>query len=88
MAQQGDHSQKPTEPFARTKIALFGYGEDARARALRRRGAGHDVVVCVRPGGMSWIRATRDGELDAPVDRDDHDVGAASVARRDVGLQS
>jgi ketol-acid reductoisomerase len=43
------------------RVAMFGYGLDAREQALRLRAIGWEVDVVVRPGGMSWIRAVADG---------------------------
>src|SRR5579884_3269166 len=50
-----------TEPKAATRVAIVGYGPEAREHALRLREMGWDVSVVVRPGGMSWIRAMADG---------------------------
>jgi ketol-acid reductoisomerase len=46
---------------AATRVAMMGYGLEAREHALRLRAAGWHVSVVVRPGGMSWIRAMADG---------------------------
>jgi ketol-acid reductoisomerase len=43
------------------RVAIFGYGPDAREQAMRLRAIGREVDVVVRPGGMSWIRAVADG---------------------------
>jgi ketol-acid reductoisomerase len=43
------------------RVAMFGYGPDAREQAVRLRAIGWEVDVVVRPGGMSWIRAVADG---------------------------
>jgi ketol-acid reductoisomerase len=43
------------------RVAMLGYGAEARAQALRLREAGNEVAVAVRPGGMSWVRALNDG---------------------------
>jgi ketol-acid reductoisomerase len=43
------------------QIAVLGYGADAAAHATGLRDAGNTVSVAVRPGGMSWVRARRDG---------------------------
>jgi ketol-acid reductoisomerase len=43
------------------RVAVFGYGPDAREQALRLRAIGREVDVVVRPGGMTWIRAVADG---------------------------
>jgi ketol-acid reductoisomerase len=44
-----------------TRAAVIGYGDVARAHALRLRSIGWLVDVAMRPGGMSWIRAVADG---------------------------
>lgn len=46
---------------AATRVAILGYGHEAREHARRLREQGWDVSVVVRPGGMSWIRAVADG---------------------------
>ncbi|HEY3816332.1 MAG TPA: hypothetical protein VGL81_04125 [Polyangiaceae bacterium] len=46
---------------ASTRVAMMGYGPEAREHALRLRASGWRVRVVVRPGGMSWIRAMADG---------------------------
>jgi ketol-acid reductoisomerase len=43
------------------RIAVLGYGLEAREHALRLRERGWNVRVVVRPGGTSWIRAMADG---------------------------
>jgi len=43
------------------RVAMMGYGAEAREHALRLRASGWHVSVVVRPGGMSWIRAMADG---------------------------
>jgi ketol-acid reductoisomerase len=43
------------------RVAMFGYGPDAREQAVRLRACGWQVDVVVRPGGMSWIRSVADG---------------------------
>ena len=50
-----------SQDFKRERVAVLGYGEEgsAHARSLVKRG--HDVVVAVLPGGMSWVRAVKDG---------------------------
>lgn len=50
-------------PFQLTgaRIAMLGYGPSAAQQAIGLRGAGNDVAVGVRPGGMSCVRARRDG---------------------------
>jgi len=56
-------------PFQLTgaRIAVLGYGPEAAAHAAGLRDAGNAVAIGVRSGGMSWVRARRDG----------FDVGAA-----------
>jgi ketol-acid reductoisomerase len=49
------------EPKAAARVAMIGYGDQAREQTLRLRESGWDVRVVVRPGGMSWIRAMADG---------------------------
>jgi ketol-acid reductoisomerase len=48
------------------RVAIIGYGEEAREQALRLRAAGWDVDVVVRHGGMSWVRAVADGMRPIP----------------------
>ncbi len=43
------------------RVALIGYGPEARDQAVRLRAAGWEVDVVVRAGGMTWIRAVADG---------------------------
>jgi ketol-acid reductoisomerase len=43
------------------RVAVIGYGLEAREHALRLRERGWNVSVVVRPGGTSWIRAMADG---------------------------
>ncbi len=50
----------------RAKIAILGYGARARERAMRLRQSGHEVSVSMRPGGLSWLRATADKFPPAP----------------------
>jgi ketol-acid reductoisomerase len=49
------------EPGRTKRVAIVGYGHEAREHALRLREVGWSVSVVVRPGGMSWIRAMADG---------------------------
>jgi ketol-acid reductoisomerase len=44
-----------------TRVAMIGYGPEAREHAQRLRAVGWEVRVVVRPGGMSWIKAMADG---------------------------
>jgi ketol-acid reductoisomerase len=46
---------------AAARVAMMGYGVEAREHAIRLREMGWDVSVVVRPGGLSWIRAMADG---------------------------
>jgi ketol-acid reductoisomerase len=46
---------------ALTRVAVIGYGDEARAQALRLRSIGWAVDVTMRAGGVSWIRAVADG---------------------------
>jgi ketol-acid reductoisomerase len=43
------------------RVAVLGYGDQARQHAIALRAAGNTVTVVVRPGGMSWTRAIADG---------------------------
>jgi ketol-acid reductoisomerase len=43
------------------RIAVLGYGSQGRAHALNLRDSGLDVVVGLRRGGASWVRAQADG---------------------------
>jgi ketol-acid reductoisomerase len=55
----GDGNSESAKRPAR--VAMFGYGPDAREQAVCLRDLGWEVDVVVRPGGMSWIRAVADG---------------------------
>jgi ketol-acid reductoisomerase len=50
-------------PFRTTgaRIAVLGYGPSAAQQALGLRDAGNEVSVGTRLGGMSWVRARKDG---------------------------
>ena len=50
-------------PFRLTgaRVAVLGYGPSATQHALGLRDAGNDVSVGMRSGGMSWVRARKDG---------------------------
>lgn len=49
------------------RITVLGYGRAAREHALALRKNGNDVTIGLRLGGMSWVRARRDGfEAQAP----------------------
>ena len=52
--------------LAPCRVAVLGYGSEARARAIALRSAGFDVTVGVRLGGMSWVRAKEDGFFPLP----------------------
>lgn len=43
------------------RVALIGYGPEAREQAMALRALGWHVDVVLRPGGTSWIRAVADG---------------------------
>lgn len=43
------------------KIAILGYGSQGRAHALNLRDSGFDVIVGLRPGGPTEIKAKADG---------------------------
>jgi ketol-acid reductoisomerase len=53
-----DASLKPIE---KRTIAVIGYGSQGRAQALNLKDSGLSVVVGLREGGNSWIRAKEDG---------------------------
>ncbi len=53
--------QSGQRPHAADRVAMIGFGIEARARAVRLREQGCQVSVVVRPGGTSWIRAMADG---------------------------
>jgi ketol-acid reductoisomerase len=51
------------------RIAVLGYGSQGRAHALNLRDSGYDVVIGVRPGGVTTPKAERDGlPVKAPAD--------------------
>jgi ketol-acid reductoisomerase len=43
------------------RVTVLGYGPEARDHAMGLRAAGVAVTVGVRMGGMSWVRAQKDG---------------------------
>jgi ketol-acid reductoisomerase len=43
------------------RVAVIGYGSQGRAQALNMRDSGVDVVVGLRPGGISWKKAQAEG---------------------------
>ena len=51
----GESAKRPA------RVAIFGYGPDAREQAVRLRAIGWEVDVVLRSGGMSWIRSVADG---------------------------
>ncbi|MEM4035182.1 MAG: ketol-acid reductoisomerase [Fervidicoccaceae archaeon] len=56
-------------------IAVLGYGSQGRAQALNLRDSGFNVVVGLRRGGASWVKASEEGfevmEMDEAVKRAD-----------------
>jgi ketol-acid reductoisomerase len=52
-------STKPQ--IAQPQIAVIGYGSQGRAHALNLRDSGFDVVVGLRPGGPTEVKALADG---------------------------
>jgi ketol-acid reductoisomerase len=55
-------SQGPKRSVDKPRISIVGYGDGGgREHARRLREGGHDVQVAMLPGGMSWVRAMRDG---------------------------
>jgi ketol-acid reductoisomerase len=48
-------------------IAIIGYGSQGHAHALNLRDSGAKVIVGLRPGGASWVRATAAGLAVRPV---------------------
>ena len=50
-----------TSTASRPKIAIVGYGSQGRAHALNLRDSGFDVIVGLRPGGPTEIKAKADG---------------------------
>src|SRR6188768_2068939 len=50
-----------TNDLPQTKIAVVGYGSQGRAHALNLRESGFDVVVGLRPGGPTEVKAQADG---------------------------
>ncbi len=58
-----------TNDLPQTKIAVIGYGSQGRAHALNLRESGFDVVVGLRPGGPTEVKAQADGfTVKAPAD--------------------
>lgn len=52
--------------MSRARVAVLGYGPDAKQVAAGLRRAGNDVTVGLGAGGMSWVRAQRDGFVSKP----------------------
>src|SRR6185437_12457572 len=62
-------SPMSTNELPQTKIAVIGYGSQGRAHALNLRESGFDVVVGLRPGGPTEVKAQADGfTVKAPAD--------------------
>lgn len=70
--------QRPKSP---ARVAVIGYGAEGKEVAAGLRRAGHEVVVGIGVGGMSWVRAQRDGfrPKPSPMAVDDVDVVALHV---------
>lgn len=49
------------EVLSGERIAVLGYGSQGRAHALNLRDSGYDVVVGLRPSGITWSKAENDG---------------------------
>lgn len=47
--------------LAGKKIAIIGYGSQGHAHANNLKDSGHDVVVGLRPGSASWLKAQKAG---------------------------
>ncbi len=56
---------KDTRPFpfhtTGVRVAMLGYGPSAAQQAIALREAGNEVAVGTRLGGLSWVRARKDG---------------------------
>jgi len=50
-------------------VSVIGYGAQGRAQALNMRDSGLRVIVGLRPGGISWKKATADGFEPQPIDQ-------------------
>ncbi|MEP6484851.1 MAG: ketol-acid reductoisomerase, partial [Rudaea sp.] len=48
-------------PLKNARIAVLGYGSQGRAHSLNLRDSGLDVVVGLRKGGPTSIKAQQDG---------------------------
>jgi ketol-acid reductoisomerase len=53
--------------MSRARAAVIGYGTEAKLVATGLRRSGNDVVIGVGIGGMSWVRAQRDGFVPKPL---------------------
>lgn len=49
------------DTLGNARIAVLGYGSQGRAHALNLRDSGLDVVVGLRKGGPSWVKASAEG---------------------------
>ena len=54
-------SDAQPEALSGERLAVLGYGSQGRAHAMNLRDSGYEVVVGLRPGGKSALRAGRDG---------------------------
>src|SRR3569832_2034133 len=50
-----------TKALEGKRIAVLGYGSQGRAHALNLRDSGLDVLVGLRKGGPTWLKAEADG---------------------------
>jgi len=49
------------DPLKEKTIAVIGYGSQGSAQAQTMRDSGLNVIVGLRPGGVSWKKAKKDG---------------------------